>query len=1070
MPEIKLFCDPQPGYFYFKNEIINHVQKNEKNWLSILPVNRAVRQLSRELIAHAPNKILAAAPVYTFDGLLLRLYRELPEQKSLLGADILNLLVEEILKNNSARFSYFPASMIRQPSLLSKISAAIDELRRFGYSAADIKKQTAEELELPLSKLDDFEIILQELEKILGNRFIDTPRALCEAAAKITPELIRRQWPDLQNIYISGYGLFTPAMFTFIEKAGSFFNLKIKLDYSTQNPELFEHTFPAFERLQSMGAAIAEPEKIPALASKLFNRNRRAGTFDAANRFQLYHCDDRSMEVTQIARQILRIYQEKNAPLQRIAITFSNMEKYVPFIRRIFTEYGIPFNLSTGFALKQSPLINTLLNALHITIKRFEYNQIFNLHNSPFIGVNKKSSSAQKLTFSKIYKELTTNRVRYLLPGWQKQLTETMAKSGRQVNENLQKEMDQLSLFLKPFHAFSLQPRSAGKLHSDYLNLLKDCEALDWYTDANASLTERQREREFRAYNRFMKLLEQFAWSMQTLFEEQPIDPEIWLQHLRAAVARSNYNLTEWPLNVVQIMPRLEIQAMNYDYLFIGGLVDGDFPRQSATDIFFNDVSRAKMGLVAGEDLLSQDRFMFYSLLESAAKKVYLTTPRYEGEKALVPSTFLDDLQETCKISIVHTDDNSLISLNQLWQQFGFAIQKMDNTFIRNSLPVIHNHVTDNVFYELMRKIAGQHQRLTFQSDPGELEGVLSAFPQIKNELAERYNDFQWSITQLEEYAYCPIRYFFKRIMRLEEWPEFEEEVSPLERGKAVHHLLFRFYSQLREMKQTAFPNRHLDLLKEMASEELDHFPFEGFFWKIEKIRYFGYEDKPGLLETFLNIEESEIDQSGFIPAYFEFCFGKRYDDEVDPASSDDLLVLQNEAGETIRLNGKIDRIDINPKTKEAIVFDYKTGSLAGKNATMIARGTSFQLPVYILATEQLLDNQLKIIAGGYYQVKDSENCKRAPAMADVEKYTFYQGTKPRFLLPNNFVKIGDNPVSFDQLVSHSKETALQKQIELKQASFRHTQYPEENECSKFCDFRRVCQKHVAKLKFRREL
>ena len=50
-----------------------------------------------------------------------------------------------------------------------------------------------------------------------------------------------------------------------------------------------------------------------------------------------------------------------------------------------------------------------------------------------------------------------------------------------------------------------------------------------------------------------------------------------------------------------------------------------------------------QLGLITLDSLLFQDRFLFYTILDSNAKKVYLSYPRYRGDRALIPSAFITD-------------------------------------------------------------------------------------------------------------------------------------------------------------------------------------------------------------------------------------------------------------------------------------------------------------------------------------------------------------------------------------------------------------------------------------------
>ena len=81
-------------------------------------------------------------------------------------------------------------------------------------------------------------------------------------------------------------------------------NVNIKIEYNTQNLALFNHTYPAFERLQNMGAEIIVTETNDPLAEKLFNRDRKAGTYNAQDKIHYTRFDNKQDEITSIAQKI----------------------------------------------------------------------------------------------------------------------------------------------------------------------------------------------------------------------------------------------------------------------------------------------------------------------------------------------------------------------------------------------------------------------------------------------------------------------------------------------------------------------------------------------------------------------------------------------------------------------------------------------------------------------------------------------------------------------------------------------------------------------------------------------
>jgi hypothetical protein len=57
---------------------------------------------------------------------------------------------------------------------------------------------------------------------------------------------------------------------------------------------------------------------------------------------------------------------------------------------------------------------------------------------------------------------------------------------------------------------------------------------------------------------------------------------------------------------------------------------------------------------------------------------------------------------------------------------------------------------------------------------------------------------------------------------------------------------------------------------------------------------------------------------------------------------------------EKVRLNGVIDRVDVDPATNHALIIDYKTGTTAQPALKDIEAGTAFQMALYWWAVRRL--------------------------------------------------------------------------------------------------------------------
>ncbi len=1073
MAGITVYSGATGPFYFFEQTIARRVEAGNADYIYILPVNRAVRRLKKRLIGNAKDHILIDPPIYTFNQLFMDIYQRLSQRRRVLTDDMMLVLTDTILRQMAEKSQFLIQTESLPSGIISKTNTILNELRRFGFTAETFRRLDHEEKKRQPAKYRDMFLLLSHLEQSLGNTCLDEPFALHEAAQNISEPLFHSIWPQAKDIYISGYGLFTPAMYRFIEKAAAWCTIHIKLDYNGDNLDLFKHTSAAAGRFQRMGAQFDQSSRGTALHRFLFNRSLKEGhqRLNFKKRLSLAELTNRKEEVQFIARTIRSEHIEQKVPLNRMAVTFTRMDVYVPLVRQIFREYGIPCNISTGFALNQSPLIRQFLNALQLIENRFDQRQVLRWFN------NVPSRNYMAFDVRTIQRLCADYRIVRFEQGWaewiKKVLKENDVKSGLAEPEYLQQQIDHLNKALQHFYCFP-KKATVDAFRNAFIQLLQANGLIKWYEKENPYLNERHREHEFRAFNRFMKLFERMIWTMDFIHGSNEISFNVFFRALQQMINNGIYNLKELPDYGVQVMPRLEIQALDYQRLFIAGLVDGEFPRASVKDVFFNDHVRASMGLIAAEELLHQDRLVFYNLIESSAERCYLTYPRYEEETALVPSSFIADLRDVAEVEQIPQKKapDSPASESQLWMALSSGLQSTDPASTQSLKQTVSRILAapsanfENNQTKLLRVLEGIErirQRVSTR-EPGAYEGVLGNSAAIHKRLQARYHaDYPWSPTQLEQYAACPMQFFLERLLKLEEWPEVEKELTALERGAAVHQILQRFYSGLSEGERLT-PLEERQRLRDIANEIFARFEFKGFFWELERIRYFGSEQQAGLWDAFLQLEQQEIDQNGFYPGLLEWAFGPTGKDEKDETSQEKPALLY--AGDqSFQLSGKIDRVDLDADKKRALIFDYKTGaSSIDKSPRSILEGLQLQLPLYAKALMSVRKN-LQVVYAAYYLVKDGDNCERLPQIADKEE-AGWVSKRAHASLPNkNVIDTEGNEYTFESLLETAVGIAWQKIEQLRSGQFRHTAYPDRPFCQRWCTYRRMCQKNVRKLK-----
>lgn len=236
-------------------------------------------------------------------------------------------------------------------------------------------------------------------------------------------------------------------------------------------------------------------------------------------------------------------------------------------------------------------------------------------------------------------------------------------------------------------------------------------------------------------------------------------------------------------------------------------------------------------------------------------------------------------------------------------------------------------------------------------------------------------NDKPLSAKGLEMWAACPYRYFLSHELRIAapEQPEEVESITPLDRGLLVHAILKRFIREARDGGTAPEPGEswdeeHQGLLDAVADREFRDAERRGVTGKALLWEMARAEIRRDL-HTFLDADSEIRKTHGVSPIEAELSFGM-------PNSEFPPLEWNN-----LRFRGVIDRIDVSPDGKTALVLDYKTGGTWGytnMDDDPVRRGTRLQLPVYALAAQQMLGSGVDVKAA-YWFVSSGGGFKTRP-------------------------------------------------------------------------------------------
>ena len=214
---------------------------------------------------------------------------------------------------------------------------------------------------------------------------------------------------------------------------------------------------------------------------------------------------------------------------------------------------------------------------------------------------------------------------------------------------------------------------------------------------------------------------------------------------------------------------------------------------------------------------------------------------------------------------------------------------------------------------------------------------------------SQRLTARPYSVSALQNYAYCPYRFLLSAMYRFEplEEPEPLERMDPLTKGRLFHEVLAEFFRALQQ-RQLAMPTSPMDVVLEILDTTLTRVAAnfaELLAPAVERV----WQDEIASIRTDLHIWARDLAQSSeWEPWLFEFGFGLPDAPGRDPNSRREPVKID---GRFI-LRGAIDLIERKPGTNLLKITDHKTGKNRSERGSIIGHGQQLQPVIYSLAIE----------------------------------------------------------------------------------------------------------------------
>ncbi|HEX2983601.1 MAG TPA: 3'-5' exonuclease, partial [Ignavibacteriales bacterium] len=616
----------------------------------------------------------------------------------------------------------------------------------------------------------------------------------------------RKLYSEVDLIVVNGFDELSPLEAKLINNLAAVKGAKLFLqfDYYQKNYLIFEHLDRCVNDLKESGFAQARDlsgGELTRFQSKLkeelfLKSYNKTPSADSSYKDKLFYitAENRRKEIETVAKEIKELILAGAEP-HKICLSFNLIDKYSPIVKTAFNKCGIPFNLTDRKSLSSAASVAAVIHFLEILENDFYYKSILRAFSSGLVEVKGADISAMMKAASDY--GITIGR-----QNWLRTIDREIEKAAVQYDDDIEnrnvkelkrakKSIEKIYSYLKPFNE---QLRIKDFIHN--LNKL----IADLRIGINIVQSDTgEEEGSVKALTEFVELAEELLLLQEEAHKDKAFHLSFYLDQLRQAANSARSNVREKSNYGVLVTSINEIRGLQFDYLFIAGLNEGDFPSRYSPEILFT-------GSFARQDFVhhTEERYHFYQTLCCWKKRVYLSYPKSDDNKELVESNFIADVKRLFQITdikpenyadAIYSGDEALAEIGKegLAKTAGLEefIGKEKMERIGRAISIDKKRI-EEPFAESEYSGWLRPGDLFFDIEKDELSGKIQ-------EYLERRTGKQFSISQLETYGKCPFKYYAERVLNLNTIEEPSDEMEPLELGSILHEILHDLYVELEE-------------------------------------------------------------------------------------------------------------------------------------------------------------------------------------------------------------------------------------------------------------------------------
>lgn len=982
---------------YLIQKVISEAEANpNQNYYVIVPEQYSL-EMQRGVVESHPRHGFLNIDIISFHRLAYRVFDECGYQPAKILEDLgVAMMLEKILAEHGEELQYFKRSL-KKRGFIDELKSILIESISYGVTWQDMR-HAADKLELyPILryKMQELSLIFQYFEQETEGRYMVTEQILDVLAEMIDQSAL------IQDgiFFFDGYTGFTPIQNKVLEQmlqVSKKLYITVNIDYAAKSlgageDDLFLLGSRTIRSLMGIcrkdGILVEDTIDLTQETSYRFmdrlDMNHMEKYLFRGGKKEIYKeevaglhicaCSNPDKEAEYILHKIesmiRKSYRDGGEKLRYrdFAILTGHVDDYAPSFSRVAEMLEIPLFLDVKKKLSYHPGLETIRSLFHLAKMDYSYESVFRYLKSGMSGLSEEETDyLENYVFGTGIRGLSMwkNPFYRKMKGIEQEQLET-------INLLRERMVEETGDFVSVVTSSKATVKDQMTALYQTLKRLHYRERLENYADQAAAQADYVREREYRS---LFAMLVDLMDKLVGIFGQEILPAAEVGEIFDAGMDALGIGVVPLTMDQLILGDLKRTRLSEIRYLFVAGMNDGLIPPALEDTGILLDHEKAillELGLKFSDDLLSQaaeDEFYMYQAFCRPSKGLYFSYSLIDkGGSQLRPSVLLRDFQNMFpKLGIrIYGKDEKRAILNPEDSRDILSRDLYLYKYHREALSPVDKKVLWMLlkYYENDPETREMAEKLWTKKDQ------MRTYQNLSQEVAlEIYGpEFAGSVTQLEEFAECPYKYYCDYGLRLE--PREEFKVNGADLGTLFHAALEAFS---REVESSSYTWK--DLPDKEEGEFIKNALYQAVDEKMSDLFHDTARDSYRLQKVeriftkTIQVLRKHLQLSDFEPDAFELTFGK--DQKLDAST----LTLSQ--GVPVHLEGKIDRVDVYEEDDQILlkIIDYKSGSRQFKLCDLY-QGIELQLVLYMKAAQEIYSNRKKktVIPAGFYfyQIKD---------------------------------------------------------------------------------------------------